>query len=464
MPQRSGLPLSCLALLTCVACNPQLEATVKTNPICDISSVVSWTTKDPASSWVEVGQGAEPSFRVGSDALVTDHEVVVVGMVADSSYQLEAVSVTDSGKELRAEPAVFETGSLPDPWLQGEIAIPDAAAVQAGWTIANVMNASLTPITVVILDEQGQVVWYFADDDENAGADIQVSWFHDRGEMLIGPHVAPGDHSFQMDLQGNVSWEGPEQPGDFNLINLQQGQWHHVLTELDNGDHVTVQSNYEYVGDDEIQGDRVIQLDTDNNEVWSWNTFDHLEYDPDDLYMGLWWTHLNSVVVDSDEDVAYINSWVLGHTFKVDRASGEILWTLGLGGDFAPDPDAMEPWYQKSHSFEPIGDDHYVIYDNGDSSRGWSRIMEYALDESTMQAEIVWQYPEYGEEDVWWVISCGDVDLLDNGNHLVVADHRIMELTVEGEIVWEYTWIPGESIHDTRSYQAERIPALVEAL
>jgi len=168
--------------------------------------------------------------------------------------------------------------------------------------------------------------------------------------------------------------------------------------------------------------------------------------------------------VDLEEGSALINSYVQGRAWKVARASGEILWTLGEGGDFAADPDAADPWFAYAHSVDPIGDGHLLVYDNGSSARHASRVLEYALDDQSMEARIVWEYPGTLAEDSWYVISGGDVDLLDNGNRLVVADQRIMELTLEGEIVWQTTWVDDEDTVDLRSYQAERIPSLVERL
>jgi hypothetical protein len=267
-----------------------------------------------------------------------------------------------------------------------------------------------------------------------------------------------------MDLTGAISWQGPEQPGDPDDVNIQDGQMHHVLERLGNGDTVTVVAEQRDLDGDQVQGDRIVQIAPDGSEAWAWDVFDHLEYRPEDVFMGIWWTHMNSVEVDLDAGLIHANSWVQGKAWKIDRDSGEILWTLGEGGDFAPDPDAAEPWFQYAHSFEPIGGDRYLIYDNGSNERHWSRAVEYALDEASMQAEIVWEYPGDFADDRWYVMSCGDVDQLENGDRLLVADKRVLEVTVEGEIVWQLTWVDTEETVDLRSYQAERIPALVEQI
>lgn len=450
--------------LLAAGCGPGLDASFEPNPICDLSSVVTWTTDEPSSSWVEVSQDHQTLFRVGADRPVTEHEVIVVGMTELQDYQLQAVSLTQEGRELRSATEDLTTGGLPHAWLQGHVSGLDASKTQPGWIAANVMTASIGPVIAVLLNEAGEVVWYYIHDGDDGGADIQVSWLAEQGELLIGPHMAGGDRAIKIDLKGVVSWEGPEQPGDPDSINIQDGQLHHVLWETDDGGHVSVESTYQMVGDEEIQGDRVVWLDPDNLEQWSWNAFDWVDYDPDDVFMGLWWTHLNSVAFDDDQGVAYINSWAQSKTWKVDRATGEVLWTLGEGGDFAPDPDSEYPWFEMSHSVDPLGDNHFHFYDNGSNDRHFSRVIELALDEATMQAEIVWEYPGTLAEDHWYVVSCGDVDLLDNGNRLVVANTRIMEITPPGEIVFEYNWIPVDETPDLRSYQAEKIDALVDSL
>ncbi len=459
-PTRAHLPL----LLLTVGCGAGLEPQLETNPICDISAVMSWTTRKPASSWVEVSQGGEALFRVGSDALSEEHEVIVVGMHAEGDYQLEAVSITEGGDELRSGPWDFTTGSLPEAFLQGELTAIEPALVQPGWVLTNVMTASYGPVILELLDEQGRVVWYYEHDGEDGGADIQPSWFPETGELLVGPHMAGGESPYIMDLKGEVSWTGPVQPGDPDALNIQHGQLHHAMFRLDDGDFVAVRSHSQQVDGDAVQGDKVVRFAPDGSERWSWNAFDHVAYDPDDRYLGLWWTHLNAVHWDEAAGVAYINSWVLGRVWKVDLASGEILWTLGEGGDFSA-PDHDEPWFELAHAVELLDNGNLMLHDNGSSERGWSRVVEYALDESNMSAEIVWEYPGELADDPWHVISCGDVDQLDNGNRLVVGFKRIMELTMQGEKVWEYTWdhVPDEA-PDLRSYQVEKIEALVEPL
>ena len=464
--RRPGKPMTRALALLCplalAACKGGLEPQIEVNPACDLSAIVRWSTAEPASSWVELGPVGEPALRVGSDSLSTEHEVVVVGMWPDDAFELLAVSTTQDGDELRSEPMGFETGSLPEPWLTGELSVNQTDAVQPGWTIANIFIAAVSPVVAVMLDEQGRTTWYHIHDGEDGAADIQVSWIDQTRELLVGPHVAPEERSFQISLTGEISWQGPEQTGSPGHLNIQDGQLHHVLTRLSNGDTLSVRSSIRDVDGDEVQGDVVVQLSWDNQEVWSWDTFEHIEYSPESVYMGLWWTHVNSVDVDLDQDVAYVNSWVQGQLWKVDRSSGEILWTLGEQGDFAADPHHDDPWFAYAHSFDAIGPGRFLVYDNGSMQRARTRVLEYQLDEDTMQAEIVWEWPPEGHSLDWFTVATGDVDLLDNGNRLITAETTLLEVSEAGDLVWRFDW--AELDHQVRSYQSARIPALAQPL
>ena len=183
-------------------------------------------------------------------------------------------------------------------------------------------------------------------------------------------------------------------------------------------------------------------------------------------------THINSVIFD--EEAAYVNSWSLGQAYKVDLETGDLIWTLGEGGDFAADGAADTPWFSHAHSIEmvPEKEGSFLFYDNGPRSRGVSRVVEYTLDEQTMDAEITWEYPGDIAQDRWFNEAWGDVDPLENSNILVTAGNatmgdtqsRLFEVTREGMVVWEVVWGVNDGGDPMGSYAAERIPAVAVEL
>jgi len=436
---------------------------VETNPICDLSCVVRWSTTTPASSWIEVGADGVMTHRIGDPAPVTDHEVIVVGLAPEAIYDLIAVS-----GGARSQPMTFETGPAPPPWMGGTVDVHDPARTWSGWNLANVLTGTATdePLVLVLLDMEGRPVWTWEGEMGSGRGDVHVSMVDDR-YVLVGGGFSAGTRPFLMDLKGDLLWEGPEQPGgDGPVPNLLvEGTMHHGFYRLDDGTFVVIENTIR----DDIIGDRIRHFDADLKTLWLWDAFDHLG-DPHVAALGQW-LHTNSVVLEPDAGTALISCMALGSIFEVDYPAGNVRWALGDGGDFAPDPQAEHPWFHGGHGVDRLPDGHILLYDNGTAKRGFSRAVEYALDTEAMTATIAWEYPGAFADDPWFNGAMGDADALPNGNVFISAGNgvqkqsasRLIEVTRTGEKVWQMWW------HDeggTRSgcYQADRIPALLQPL
>ena len=438
------------------------DLVVTTNPICDLSCVVRWTTDSPASSWVEIGAGGARTHRIGRDAPVTEHEVIVVGLAPDTTYELVAVS-----GDARSESRTCVTGAAAPDWMGGAVDIHDVEQAWDGWTLANVLTGTATdePLVLVLLDMEGRPVWTYEGEMGSGRGDIQASFVDDR-YVLVGGGFSASTRPFMMDLKGEIIWEGPEQPsGDGPVPNLLiEGTMHHVFHRLDDGTFVVVENTIR----DDIIGDRIRHFDADLQTLWLWDAFDHLG-DPHVAALGQW-LHTNSVVLEPDAGTALVSCMALGTIFEVDHPAGDVRWALGADGDFAPDPDAAHPWFHGGHGVDRLPSGNILLYDNGTVQRGFSRAIEYALDTQAMTATIAWEYPG-DADDPWFNGAMGDADMLPNGNVLITAGNgvqkqsasRLIEVTRAGEKVWQMWW------HDdgeTRSgcYQSDRVPALLQPL
>ena len=439
-----------------------LGLTVEPNPICTLSCVVRWTTETPASSWVLVGSDGPPTHRIGSPDAVTDHEVIVLGLAPETKVTLFAIS-----NDARSEALFFATGAAPPPWMGGTVDVHVPGESWSGWTLANVLSGTTTdePLVLVLLDMEGRPVWTYEGPMGSGRGDIHASMVEDR-YVLVGGGFSAGARPFLMDLKGELLWEGPVQPGgDGPVPNLLvEGTMHHGFYRLDDGTFVVIENTIR----DGIIGDRVRHFDAADQTLWLWDAFDHLG-DPHVAALGQW-LHTNSVVLDPAAGTALISCMALGTIFEVEHPSGDVRWALGEGGDFAPDPAATHPWFHGGHGVDRLPDGHILLYDNGTAQRGFSRAVEYALDEEAMTATIAWEYPG-DADDPWFNGAMGDADALPNGNVFISAGNgvqkqsasRLIEVTRSGEKVWEMWW------HDdgeTRSgcYQADRIPSLLQPL
>ena len=420
-----------------------------------LSCWVRWTTDVAATSRVEFGDGDAPAFFVDDDALVTEHELLVFGLRSETTYTLLPISVSEDGDEARAAAVEYTTAPLPFEALVFDLGAYDPDLAQPGWLLINIVLADgLCPAVAAMVDMQGELVWYHHLGDEHGRADVATHLVDD-AHVLIGAGVPGGTRSVEVDLAGRVVWEGPEQP-DNGL--WAAGQTHHVFEKLPGGSYLTFY--YEHEGD---SFDRIVEMDANLQTLWEWRGIDHLPVQMEGYPWG------NGVALDHDEGTLLYNSREYSAVVKVDRADGQVLWTFGRDfGDFTMLTAHDDPWPEGAHAPELLPDGHLMLYDNGYPTRRTSRVVEYALNEDTMTAELVWEYPGELAEDPWFTESWGDVDLLDNGNVLVNASSkyddnsrtRIFEVTREGEVVHELLGaMPEDRLGG--SYLAERIPVLV---
>jgi hypothetical protein len=466
--------LAALALLDLAACTdpkvgdgPITDLAFEENPANTLSVWATWTTPVPARSVVHFGQSSNSEYQVTDDTLTTDHRVLVYGLHELETYRGYAISESGDGATFTSAEGSFSAGALPYDWLRGEVVVEDTDRMEPGWTLCDLATGILTPTILVIVDADGEPVWYHIEGGEDGFPDIMASLVRDG--VAFGPGVPIGGYPGVIGFSGERAWNGPQQPEE-----TLSGRMHHVFTALPDDTFVIATGEIT----DGASADVVRIIDRDLDVRWRWSFAEHLNRE--DYGDRNEWTSVNSVSVDLDAGVAYINARWLDLLFAVSLADDSVLWKFGEGvdGDFSPDPAAAYPWFQGAHAVERLPDGDLLMYDNGDSmdpiypDRGYSRAVEYHLDETTMESEIVWEYPGSFSTERWIASSWGDADRLDNGNTLIdlgdidsiaspagTPPARVIEVTASGDIVWDLRWDDADGIEG--AYQVERIPVLI---
>ena len=90
---------------------------------------------------MQFGEGGL-TFEIQGEGNVTDHEVLVIGMHAQTPYSIRALS-TGAGGTLEGS-TNFTTGALPAQIPPVTISVNDAAKRQPGWTLMNVQKGDGT--------------------------------------------------------------------------------------------------------------------------------------------------------------------------------------------------------------------------------------------------------------------------------------------------------------------------------
>ena len=345
-------------------------------------------------------------------------------------------------------------------WPEINLKVCQEAKMQPGLTLVNFSNHSLgAPISVAVLNAHGDIVWshrrYSSKEmwgqtanapDLRGDIDVRTT---EQGVLIGGTNIGEGIarvHAALVSWQGKVLWECP-------VINH-----HHI--------HQTPDGTYMFLVNDRrafnkfdgriLVGDQVVEWDSRVNAmVWNWHLFDHHEPKSDRRD----YSHANTIEPDPRDNSVIISCRNMDQLIKVSKSTGDIVWQLGVGGDFEMDPS---DYFYHQHSPELQQNGNILLFDNGtgrpkEHGGEFSRALELRVDEKSMKAEAVWSY-RYAPDlycPIW-----GDADRLPNGNTLVTFGTRTegdttryVEVTSDGEVVWDVELQPS----GWGTYRAERI-------
>lgn len=288
---------------------------------------------------------------------------------------------------------------------------------------------------------------------------------------------------------------------------------------------ITAGRNPDLLEDGELWPDKIIEVKPTGSEggeiVWEWHAWDHLiqDFDPDKENYGdpsehpelidinfvgknkggrADWMHTNSIDYNEELDQIVISVhgfdefWVIDHSTTTSEAAGHTGGNSGKGGDFlyrwgnpqtyrAGDADDQQLFGQ--HDAEWIekglpGEGNILVFNNGlnreGQGEGYSTVEEikppidengnYELvrGESFEPQKPDWVYRADPPEELYSPYISGS-QRLPNGNTLIIsgADGRFLEVTPEGEVVWNYTNPYGKAVesedrNETTVFKAER--------
>lgn len=394
-----------LHLAHLIACTPpSFEASFVASQALDTVGIVSWTTDEPGESWVEFGPDPAYGFRTRSEATVgRDHDVVIAGLPAGSSWHWRAVSTVDGEDEVSAD-AVVETS--PAPFELAVLSSTVAEATPMGWVLGGILQSDQAH--VVMFDAAGRYAWWRAVEADHTTGGARPT----RDGTGVYYASYPSDRTLGTATLTYSSW-------DQSVVDtwpLDGG--HHDLTELPGGVVGYIRMDVREVEGVSVVGDAIWEFDVttgEHREVWNaWNFLgdpDPATIDDTGFYVqGIDWTHVNTLDYVQERDAYLVSSRNLGRIWLIERATGEVQWSLGEGQDFSL---GSGTWFEKQHSPE-LTDGGILVFDNTRTGQ-WSRVVEYSLDEATMTAEQVWEYK--GNDDTW-ALMMGDVHRFDDGSTL----------------------------------------------
>ena len=296
-----------------------------------------------------------------------------------------------------------------------------------------------------VADMEGRIVLEFEAPDMRMDGDFEILW---DGRVLIMGEGA----IFLYRPSGTAEWA------------VSAPLCHHCVIPMPNGHIMYIFGYYLAVEgwDLPFLADGIREVDPSTGDtVWEWKTSDHLstgDYCPLHIQGYLLttkhydWTHSNTIVFREAESAVYLNSRHLDRIVKIDYPSGEILWSMGAGGDFG------EGLFSHAHDPQFLENDNILIFDNGNHifPVEFSRAVEIAFDPELGWAEEVWAWPT---EPLFFDPYMGDANRLPNGNTLITSSLHgsLFEVTQSGEVVWNLIFKPHDTHFRPMLYKAERI-------
>ncbi len=307
--------------------------------------------------------------------------------------------------------------------------------------------------------------------------------------LLVGP-LPHGAHSMlrEIDLTGEIIRELSIEALNEKLHaagykHLQLQMFHHDVEVLPNGHWVVIANQFRAgskpgQGQVDIFGDVLIDLDTNLNPVWVWDTFDHLDIGRRPMWSPNW-THGNAVVYTPEDGNLLFSmrdqSWVIKINYGNGQGDGKVLWRLGRDGDFRL-LGGQEPtdWQYGQHMGAIVGSRsagvfRLIIVDNGnarpmpngcscaekqtsrpDQPLCYTTIPMFEIDEGAKTARVLMRkvFPD-AEYSTWG----GNANLLANGDMKVTLSSQRARHT---SLLVEY--VPDNNNHEIWRMRVEGFP------
>jgi hypothetical protein len=392
---------------------------------------VNWSPGQEGTSWIRYGLPDAQGREIAPSMTDAGVESLLLGLKASTDYAFQVILETEDG-DLCSEPETITTGPLPAtlPIFEHESFLPEDAA--GGFTVIPANDDLGVYPYRVILDDDGDPVWFSLGQTNRARPSVD-------GEFLLSL----------------IEAEGPGYSGSIQKTPLYGGEQVNVTAVGIHMDFVEVEPSvyasfgwdvHEYEdGARLIAGESILEFTKDGETREVWKLYDYFQPDTSEKFDADIsccpeiedWAHLNFLSYSAEEDAYYASSRYLRTVFKIDRSSGELLWSLSgrseveinsfawpVGGSITFNP----------HSVIPT-DTGVLIFASGTPSTGdCSAASEFRLDTTNWEAE---RLGYYATEDCQISYQMGNSTELWNGNRTLVlaTGGQIDEFNPENELV-----------------------------
>jgi arylsulfate sulfotransferase len=395
---RSNKAASAIAYVLLFAPNKFNPGTVSStnNP-----QVARYSLIAPQGSTVQIAFGttsnyglttwAQPAPKNGGNV-----SILVAGMLANTTYHMQAVVQNADGTKALDTDHLFMTGGLPNlpsyQFPQFSVTAPSGLLPQPGIEMLD-LTSGFKP-SIVATDLQGNVIWWYAHEGVNGEIPQPIKMLPNGDFLLvIGPVSSlrpPPPNPLTVAREINLAGDTVKEI-DLTTLNARLAEAnfklvanfiHHDILALSNGHWILLVDSFRsfvnlpgYPGTTSVLGDALVDLDENLRPAWVWDSFDHLDVNRHP-YLFPDWTHANAILYSPDDGNLLLSvrhqNWLLKIDYQNGNGAGDIIWHLGEGGDFILQggSDPID-WFYAQHgpaftTPNTTGNFSLVLFDNGD--------------------------------------------------------------------------------------------------
>jgi arylsulfate sulfotransferase len=399
----------------------------------------------PAGSSMRVQIQSPEGFVQSTPAKACDSQssmnFYLAGMRAQTPYVVHHVIGVGSSA-VNGPPLTVNTVSIP---IQ-----PPAETSLTGAQIPTtdgILLQSLLGTNSIATDLSGNIVWYGPNNLSTLTRPVAGGTF--MGTQQDGTKDPSQQFVREFDLLGNTVAETNAARINEQLTAIGMhpiNAFHHEARKLATGGYLVL-ANTERILNDiqgpgpvDVIGDMILVLDPNLQLTWAWDAFDHL--DPHRMailgetcsypansgcspfylaHTANDWLHGNSLELTPDGNILYSirhQDWIIKIDYENGAGAGQILWRLGLGGDFQIKSSDLLPWFSHQHDANFLTDGRTLtVFDDGNTREAsdpsaHSRGQVLSVDEPSRTATLVLNSDLGG-----YSYALGSAQLLPNGNY-----------------------------------------------
>jgi arylsulfate sulfotransferase len=365
----------------------------------------------------------------------------LAGLAPQSTYWVTHVLQTTAGIAY-GPPLMLTTLSVP-------VSFPGASPLQTPLLplVNGIVLHSTVASSTMATDLYGNLVWYYPG---------QISYLtrpQQNGHMFGVFENFGADQSGQILREFDLAWTTIRETNAARINEQlaamgkrQIGAFHHEARALPDGKVLVLASSEQMMtdiqgsGQVDVIGDVILVLDQNLQVVWTWDAFAHIDWyrkaslgevctsqtaGCPPFYQAQQandWLHGNSVELTPGGEILYSarhQDWVIKIRYGNGSGNGDIIWRLGIGGDFQMNSTDANPWFSHQHDAQfEVGDSSTItLFDNGDVRRAadpnaHSRGQVLHLDENSRVATLVLN-ADLGD----YSFALGSAQNLPNGNY-----------------------------------------------